>query len=243
MVLSGVFQPAGFAAWLSVMFVVVASIEGQRSASVLVAVGHPAKQAAAARSGPWLRIASISPPWNVRTPFSASAAVGVGHPVEPVADMRSTDARRRERDRPDPVIQAFQVILYKVDPRICVTACNLLSKDDCRAALLDEPVEMRPKVPLVIKPSSRACRGERLARAGTSPNRSVIGPAGAAQGQAPDPDSGEKMALLESAQVGGVNIFNAPFVHHTRRDVPGVNEVAQPLGRIRIDLVVVNGHG
>lgn len=70
--------------------------------------------------------------------------VGVGHPVEPVTDVRSTDARRRKRDRPDPVSQAFQVILYKVDPRICVTACNLFSKDDWRAALLNEVEECRP---------------------------------------------------------------------------------------------------
>ena len=87
------------------MFGVVASIDGQRKASVLV---------------------------------------GVGHPVEPVTDVRSTDARRRERDRPDSVTQGFQVSLYKVDPRVCVAACNLLSKDDCRLALLDEVEESGP---------------------------------------------------------------------------------------------------
>jgi hypothetical protein len=60
----------------------------------------------------------------------ASVAVVVGHPVQSVADVRRTDARRRERDGPDGVAQGFQVSLYKVDPSICVTACNLLSKDD-----------------------------------------------------------------------------------------------------------------
>jgi len=67
-----------------------------------------------------------------------SCAAGVGHPIQPVSDVRSTDARRRKRDRPDGVIQGFQVSLYKVEPRICVLARNLLSKDDCRAALRDE---------------------------------------------------------------------------------------------------------
>jgi hypothetical protein len=58
--------------------------------------------------------------------------------------MRRTDARRRERDRPEGVTQGFQVIAYKVDPRVCVLACNLLSKDDCRAALFDEVMEVGP---------------------------------------------------------------------------------------------------
>jgi len=58
--------------------------------------------------------------------------------------VRSTDARRRKRDRPDGVTHAFHVILYKVDPSIDVLACNLLSKDDCRLALFDEMEERRP---------------------------------------------------------------------------------------------------
>ena len=30
--------------------------------------------------------------------------------------------------------------MYKVEPRLCVLACNLLTNDDCRATLLDEPI-------------------------------------------------------------------------------------------------------
>ncbi|CUX25631.1 hypothetical protein AGR5A_Cc20261 [Agrobacterium genomosp. 5 str. CFBP 6626] len=73
-----------------------------------------------------------------------SITAGVGQPVKPVSDVRSTDARRRKRDRPDSVTHGFQVILYKVDPRVCVLTCNLLSKDDWRATLLDEVEERRP---------------------------------------------------------------------------------------------------
>jgi len=76
--------------------------------------------------------------------FSASLLIGVGHPVKPVSDVRGTDARSRERDRPEGVTQGFQVILYKVDPSVCVFACNLLTKDCDRAALLDEVVERWP---------------------------------------------------------------------------------------------------
>jgi hypothetical protein len=55
--------------------------------------------------------------------------------------------------------------LYKVDPVIDSFARNLFSSDDWRAALLDEVMGRGPKVPLVSKPTSFACRGERLARA------------------------------------------------------------------------------
>jgi hypothetical protein len=70
--------------------------------------------------------------------------VGVGHPVDSVADVRGTDARRRERDCPEGVTHGFHVSLYKVDPRVCFFACNLLAKDDCRLALFDEVVEGGP---------------------------------------------------------------------------------------------------
>jgi hypothetical protein len=94
-----------------------------------------------------------------------SRVVGVTHPVKSVADVRCADARSRERDGPESVPQGFHVSLYKVDPRICVFARNLFSKDDCRAALFNEPVEAGPQVPLVMKPNTFACRAERLARA------------------------------------------------------------------------------
>jgi hypothetical protein len=236
----GVGHPANAAALgTSLGFSPVPALAFQSSAK---GVGQPVRHATAAKSGPWLRIASSNPPSNVRTPFSASAAVGVGHPVEPVSDVRSTDARRRERDRPDPVSQAFQVILYKVDPSICVFARNLLSKDDCRAALADEPVEVRPEVPLVSKPSSFACRAERLARTGTSPNRSIVWPAGAAKRERPDADTGKEMALGEVLQVGGVYILDAPCVDFAGRYVARGDQVAQPLGRVCVNLVVVGGH-
>jgi hypothetical protein len=50
------------------------------------------------------------------------------------------------------------------------------------------------------------------------------------------------MALGVSAKVVWSNILNAPFVYVTRCDMTGCNEIAQPLRRIRIDLVVIRGH-
>jgi hypothetical protein len=43
-----------------------------------IGAGQLARHAIAARSGPWLRIASLIPPSVDRTPLSASAAVGAG---------------------------------------------------------------------------------------------------------------------------------------------------------------------
>jgi len=172
----------------------------------------------------------------------ASHAVGVGHPESSIADARRADARSRKRLTPEGVVQCFHVSVYKVDPRLDSRARNLLSKDDWRAALADEPIPRRPKVPLVVKPSSFACRGERLARTGTGPNRSIIGPAGASKRVRPDTDSGEEMALVVGSQVIRSDILNAPFVDVARSDMPGGNQVAQPLRGVWVVLVVVRRH-
>jgi hypothetical protein len=124
---------------------------------VLLGVGHPANNASCVSGLPRLWAWRFSWYSAVADSLLKSRAAGVGHPERSVSDMRRTDARRRKRDTPEGVTQGFHVSLYKVDPRLDSFARNLLSKDDCRAALLDEPVEVRPKVPLVIKPASFAC--------------------------------------------------------------------------------------
>lgn len=142
------------------------------SPSLLVGLGQPANTATSFNGRAFVPHRS-----NVE-PFQSRAAAAVGHPVHAVSDVRSADARSRERDGPEGVAQSFQVSLYKVDPRPDVRACNLLTKDDWRAALLDEVVEGGPKVPLVSKPAAFACRAERLARARSGPNSSTITDAG-----------------------------------------------------------------
>jgi hypothetical protein len=81
--------------------------------------------------------------------------------------------------------------VYKVDPRVCVFARNLLTKDDWRAALADEVVEGWPKVPLVSKPHSFTCRAERLARTRSGPHGSVVGPSSGTKCKGPDADTGK----------------------------------------------------
>jgi hypothetical protein len=166
----------------------------------------------------------------------------VGHPVEPVADVRRTDARSRKRHRPEGVRHGFHVIVYKVDPSVCVFARNLLSKNRWRAALFDEVVPRRPEVPLVIKRKSFACRAERLARAGTGPNRSIVGPAGTPQRVRPDADAGKEMALGVGLEIAGVYILYVSFIYVAWRDVAGGYQVAQPCGGVCVDFVVVGRH-
>lgn len=165
----------------------------------------------------------------------------MGHPVEPVADVRRTDARSRERHRPEGVRQGFHVIVYKVDPSVCVFARNLLSKNDWRAALFDEVVPRRPEVPLVIKRKSFACRAERLARAGTGPNRSIVWPAGMPQRVRPDADAGKEMALGVWLEIAGVYILYVSFIYVAWRDMAGGYQVPQPRGCVLVDFVVVGG--
>lgn len=168
--------------------------------------------------------------------------LGVGHPVQSLTDVRRTEARRAGINRPCGVTLCLQVREYKVDPSESVFACNLFAKNDDRFALFDEVVECWPQVPLVIKPSAFACRAERLARAGTSPNRSVVTPPGLSQCVAPHSAAGKKVALGKSAQVAGVHIFNAPFINDTWRNMSGINQVTQPLRCVRVYFVVIGGH-
>ena len=96
----------------------------------------------------------------------------------------------------------------------------------------------------ICKSFALSCRAKRLAWATSSPDFPVVTPSGRPEGMGPDANACEEMALGESTQVAGVDIFDAPFVHDARRDVPSVDEIAQPLSRERVYLVVVSGgHG
>lgn len=170
---------------------------------------------------------------------SITDALGVGHPIVPVADVRRTDARRRERDTPEGVTQGFQVSVYKVDPRVNSFARNLLSKDACRATLCDEVVEGRPQVPLVSKPIAFACRAERLARTGAGPDWGVVADTGFTQGKAPDTKTGEKVALGISSKLIWSYIFDAPFVNNAGGNQALLNQNAKDGRGIRVVFVVV----
>jgi hypothetical protein len=96
--------------------------------------------------------------------------------------MRGADARSAQICRPDGVARCFHVRLYSVEPSEAVLARNLLSKDDWRAALGDEPMELGPEVTLVVEPLALARGAERLAGAGAGPDGAIVGPPRKAEG-------------------------------------------------------------
>jgi hypothetical protein len=130
--------------------------------------------------------------------------------------------------------------LYKVEPLKAVFARNLFAKDNWRSALADETVEIRPKVPLVGESSTFSGGAEGLTRAGAGPDGTVIGPSGKTQGVGPDADAGEEMALRETCEVRRIHELNRPFINFSVCDMTRRNQIAQPLGRIRINFVVVD---
>jgi hypothetical protein len=78
-----------------------------------------------------------------------SVAAAVGHPPQSLPDVRRPDARSAQIGGPDAIPQCFQVSAYSGEPVAAILARNLLSKDDWRAALADEALELGPQVPLV----------------------------------------------------------------------------------------------
>jgi hypothetical protein len=132
--------------------------------------------------------------------------------------------------------------VYKVEPIEAVLACNLLAKDCWRAALADEMVERWPKVPLVSKPASFACRAERLTGAGAGPDGAVVWPSSQSKSVGPHANSGKEVALGIRLEVIWGHILDAAFVYVTWRDMPGCNQVPQPLGCVGFDLVIVGRH-
>jgi len=175
-----------------------------------------------------------------------SCALGVGQPcsgpVEPLSDVRRAEARSAGIDRPDGVARSFQVSVYKVEPTEAVLACNLLAKDDVRAALRDEAEEVGPEMSLVVEAASLAGGAERLTWARTGPNRTLVTPPGAAQGVAPDANPGEEVALGVTTKVIGFNVLDAALVDIARCDMSGLDKLAQPRRREWIEFIVVGTH-
>ncbi|WP_256665325.1 hypothetical protein [Pseudomonas sp. SLFW] len=50
------------------------------------------------------------------------------------------------------------------------------------------------------------------------------------------------MALRESGKIAWADILNTPFIYDAMRDVAGVYQVAQPLGGVWVNFVVIGGH-
>ena len=102
---------------------------------------------------------------------------------------------------------------------------------------------MRPEVPLISKPIASACRAEWLTRTRSGPYGSVTGPPSKIESKRPAANSREEMALVVASEIGGPDISDIPLVNVARGQTPGSDQIAQPLSRERVDLVIVDGHG
>jgi hypothetical protein len=164
--------------------------------------------------------------------------VGVGHEVDPLPDVRSADARRAQIRRPNGVTRSFQISRNSVEPREAICARNLLSKDDWRAALADEPEPFRPEMPSVFTASLPAGGAERLARTTSRPNGKLVWNACESERVAPDADSGEEVALPPPGEVFRFEVDDASFFDESIRDVSLLGKVAEPASGVGLDLVV-----
>lgn len=224
------------------------AIPGVSFQSRLLAVGQPAKVATCGNETVALLPSGRFPvglaSFAICDPL-AFPTVGLGQPVsggkvDALSDVRAPEARSAQICRCEGVARCFHVSRYKVEP--IERARNLLSKDDWRAALRDEPVPDRPEVSLVVEALLLPRSAEGLAGARAGPDRATIGPSGDTKGSAPDADPGEEVALSKSSKFICADIEDAPFVDHAGRDMACGDEVAQPLGRIGVGFVVPGGH-
>ena len=83
---------------------------------------------------------------------------------------------------------------------------------------------------------------KRLTGNGAGPDGQLVGPSGEPEGMAPTADPGEEMTLGVAFEVIRRNLFDAPLVHVAGRDQALHDQVPQPFGGIRLDLVVVGSH-
>jgi hypothetical protein len=167
-------------------------------------------------------------------------AIGLCHEPKSLPDMECPDARSAEIDRREGVTRAFHVSVNKVEPLKSLR--NLFTKDDVRAALDDEVVPRRPKVPLVREPAAFACRAERLAGTGTRPDGPRRRPGREAERPRPSPDAREEMALDEACEVGRGNVDDRPVIDFAIGNLTGFHQRAEPRDGERIDFVVVGRH-
>ncbi len=178
--------------------------------SLVVVVTQPARSASLTRQAQPCFVPCFSFCPNERP--VVSCACGVVQPFsnkpEALADVRSADARSAQISRPKGVARCFHVRLYSVEPAEAILTRNLLSKDDWRTALADEPVELGPEVALIGKSGSFSGGAEGLAGAGAGPDGPVVGPSCETEGVGPDADTGEEVALRVTLEVARSHVPN-----------------------------------
>ena len=167
--------------------------------------------------------------WRLASHASGSCsncfADGVGHPPESLSDMRCPDARSAQIGRPDGIARCFHVSAYSGEPLPSSKARNLFSKDNWRAALCNEPVDLRPAMSWVVGPSSSSGDAEGLAGAAPCPNRGICRPS-ALEREGPATDACEEVALGVSIEVTCRNVSYVSLIDIPFRQLPSIYEIA-----------------
>jgi hypothetical protein len=169
---------------------------------------------------------------------SNSFADGVGHPEEALADVGGADAVCAQYRRPAGVTFSFQVCENSIDPSEANRSRNLFAKDCVRATLADEPKPLRPQMPCVSTAALSAGITEGLAGTGAGPNRSSCRPSGEGEGVVPSGNTGEEMAAAIPGNVICIEVADIAVIHVPFCNVPGGDQVAQPLRAVGVGVVV-----
>ena len=154
--------------------------------------------------------------------------------------MVRTRARGFDRIAPHGVAHGFQITSHKSEP--FRRARNLLSKHDCRSALPNKAEPYGPQVAFVGEAFALAGGAERLTGTAPGPYWLVVGPSSKSESVRPASNAGEEMVLRVPSKVVGMNYLYVPLVHVARRDMTRSDQVAKPLRRIRVYLVVIGFH-
>lgn len=91
----------------------------------------------------------------------------------------------------------------------------------------------------IVEASSPAGDAERLAGAGAGPDRSIVRPSRETQGEGPDADPREEMALHIADQILGSNVSNVPPVDDARGNVTRADKVLEPVRSVIVILIIV----
>jgi hypothetical protein len=151
--------------------------------------------------------------------------------------MGCSDARSAQIGGPDFILQRLQVIAYSGEPFTSKRACNLFSKDHCRAALGDESKKRWPQMTFVDFRLPFPRVRERLTGAAPRPDASLSRPSGEFKGVLPAPDPAEEMASSKPGKGCCIDLSDVSFIDRCFR-----KQVAEPLCGEGVVLVEVHRH-
>lgn len=127
--------------------------------------------------------------------------------------MGRIDGTSRNNNRPAGVADAFQVSRHSVEPILANRSRNLFSHNDRGPTGANETKEDGPEVPFVRLAFLLTGDAKGLAGGASGPQGPLVGPSGEAGGKAPAADTGEEVALCETAQVRRSHVKNGSLIN------------------------------